>query len=77
VAVPVPAEFTAETVKFVEVRLTLGVPLITQVVALILSPEGSAGEMVQEVTPPPLLFSVVGVTVIKLPTTPLVPVALA
>ena len=76
-AVPVPAEFTAETVKFVEVRVTLGVPLITQVVALILSPEGSAGEIVQEVTPAPLLFSVVGVTVIKLPTTPLVPVALA
>jgi hypothetical protein len=43
----------AVTVKLVEARVTLGVPLITQVEELMLSPDGKAGEAVQDVMAEP------------------------
>ena len=51
-----------------------GVPLITHVVALIDSPEGSVGELEHAVIFAPLLASVDGVTDIEAPTDPVVPV---
>ena len=59
----------------VEVRVPVGVPLITQVVELIDAHAGSAGEAVQLVIAAPLLLSVVGVTDMATPTVPEVPVA--
>jgi hypothetical protein len=64
----------AVTVKLVEARVTLGVPLITQVEELMLSPDGKAGEAVHEVMAEPWLSKVLGVTAIAKPTLPLVPV---
>ena len=55
----------------------VGVPLITQVEALILAHAGSAGELEQAVTAAPLVVRVEGVTDIAEPTEPLVPVELA
>ena len=52
-----------------------GVPLITQLRVLIESPAGSAGATVQFVIAAPLLFSVVGLTLMAIPTVPLVPKA--
>ncbi len=69
-----PAELVAVTVKEVEARIAVGVPLIAQLDDEIESPAGSAGEMVQETAPPPLL-KVVGVTLIAALTMPEVPVA--
>jgi hypothetical protein len=48
-----PAELVAVTVKLVDARVTLGVPLITQVVALMVSPDGKLGEAVHEVIAEP------------------------
>jgi hypothetical protein len=53
VAEPVPAELVAVTVKLVEARVELGVPEITQVVLLMLSPDGRVGEAVHEVIAEP------------------------
>ena len=54
-----------------------GVPLITQVVLLICSGAGRAGEIVQLVMADPLLFKVDGVTDIALPAFTEVPVEAA
>jgi hypothetical protein len=48
-----PAELVAVTVKLVAARVTLGVPEITQVVLLMLSPDGKLGEAVHEVIAEP------------------------
>ena len=61
VELPLPTAFVAVTVKVADERIALGVPLITQVLALIESPVGSAGVIEQPVTLEPLLFKVVGV----------------
>jgi hypothetical protein len=53
VAEPVPAEFVAVIVKLVAASVALGVPLITQVVALMLSPDGKLGEALQPVIAEP------------------------
>jgi hypothetical protein len=53
VAEPVPAELVAVIVKLVEASVTLGVPLITQVVLLMLSPDGKLGEALQPVIAEP------------------------
>jgi hypothetical protein len=74
VADPLPTEFVAVTVYEVEERTPLGVPLITQVVGAIESPTERTGDVVQFVIEAPRLLRVVGVTVIKVPTDPLVPV---
>jgi hypothetical protein len=59
----------------VVVRVAAGVPLITQVEALITSPAGSAGVEVQFEIAAPLPARVVGAILIATPTVPLVPVA--
>ena len=69
-----PAELVAVTVKEVEARIAVGVPLIAQLDDEIESPPGSAGEIVQETAPPPSL-NVVGFTLIAALTMPEVPVA--
>jgi hypothetical protein len=74
VAEPVPAELVAVIVKIGEASVTLGVPLITQVVLLMVSPDGRVGEAVHEVIAEPWLSRVLGVTDIGEPTLPLVPV---
>lgn len=56
-------------------RVALGVPEITQVKLLILSPALSAGVVVQLVMLAPLVLRVVGVTLMAVPTVPLVPLA--
>lgn len=61
VVVPVPPALVAETVKVVVGVTAVGVPLIAPVDESILKPAGSDGEIVQEVTAPPLA---VGVTVV-------------
>jgi hypothetical protein len=73
VELPLPTAFVAVTVKVAEESIALGVPLITQVLALIESPVGSAGVIEQPVTLEPLLFKVVGVTVIGTSHCPEVP----
>jgi hypothetical protein len=70
-----PAEFVAVTVKAVEGKVTVGVPLITQVELSIDSPAGKAVVVVQDEIAAPRLFKVVGFTDIATPTDPLVPVA--
>jgi hypothetical protein len=65
----------ATTEYAVEVKVPVGVPEITQVEVLILSPTESAGVATQLVIAAPLLLSVVGVTDIATPTVPEVPVA--
>ena len=57
------------------VRVAAGVPLITQVEALITSPAGSAGVDWQLVIAEPLLASTVGVTVIVTLSGTVVPLA--
>jgi hypothetical protein len=56
------------------VRVALGVPEMIQVVALIFSPEGRAGVVLQANISEPLLFKIVGVTLISKPNEPVVPV---
>ncbi len=68
-----PPPLVAVTVKVVSERRAEGVPEITQVVFEMESPVGSAGEMVQLVSPPPLFSE--GVTVMADPQVPVVPVA--
>ena len=68
-----PAEFVAVTVYEVEVRVAVGVPLITHVELLILRVPGRAGETVQFVIAAPLVARVVGETDIAAPTGPEVP----
>ena len=53
----------------------VGVPLITQVEALMLKPAGSAGELVQLVIEVAFELRVVGVTVMEAFVNPVVPVA--
>jgi hypothetical protein len=57
----------------VEERTPFGVPLITQLTGSIESPTERRGEVVQFVIGAPRLFRIVGITVIRLPTDPLVP----
>ena len=52
----------------------VGVPEITQEELFIEAQAGRAGEAAQVVTDAPFVFKVEGVTLIKLPTLPLVPV---
>lgn len=61
VVVPVPPALFAETVYVVVEVTAVGVPLIAPVEESIFKPAGSDGEIVQEVTAPPLA---VGVTVV-------------
>ena len=65
----------AVTVNAVEAKVTVGVPLMTQVELSIDSPAGKAVVVVQEEIAAPLLFKVVGDTDISTATFPLVPVA--
>ncbi len=67
-----PAELVAVTVKAVEGRFTVGVPLITHVELSIESPAGRTGLVEQSEIAAPRLFKVVGVTDIATPTDPLV-----
>jgi hypothetical protein len=69
-----PAELVAVTVKLVAARVALGVPEITQVEELMVSPDGKLGEALQPVIAEPWLLSVLGVMDIAAPTLPLVPV---
>lgn len=59
----------------VVVRVSVGVPEMTQVDGLMLSPSGSEGDVTQFVISAPLLFSVVGTTDNDVPTFPETPVA--
>jgi hypothetical protein len=52
-AEPDPAEFVAVTVKLVGARVAVGVPEITQVEELMVSPDGKLGEAVHEVIAEP------------------------
>ena len=61
VVVPVPPALVADTVYIVVEVTAVGVPLIAPVEESIFRPAGSDGEIVQEVTAPPLA---VGVTVV-------------
>ena len=54
-AVDEPAELVAVTVYSVEAKTAEGVPLITQVVLLMESPPGRAGEIVQLVIAAPFV----------------------
>ena len=74
-AVDVPAEFVAVTVNSEEAKVTVGVPLITQVELSIERPAGKVVVVVQEEIAAPRLFKVVGDIDISTPTIPLVPVA--
>jgi hypothetical protein len=71
----VPALLVALTVYSVADDVTAGVPEITQVVGLIESPDKSVGDIAQFVIVAPWSLSAVGVTVIAVPTEPVVPVA--
>jgi hypothetical protein len=62
-------------VKLVSANVEVGVPLITHVVALIVSPAGSVGEALHPEIAAPLLLRVVGETDIAVPTEPVAPVA--
>jgi hypothetical protein len=73
VALEDPAELVTAIVKIVEARVTVGVPLITQVEAFMDRPLGRAGEAEQAVIVAPWLFKVVGATDMETPTLPLVP----
>ncbi len=75
VAVPVPAELVAVIVNDVEGKAAVGVPLMTQVLSLMLRPEGKAAEALHMVIEAPLVCRFVGETDMTLPTDPLVPVA--
>ena len=75
VAVEDPTEFTEVTVNAVEAKVTVGVPLITQVELSIERPEGNAVVVEHDEIAAPRLFKVVGDTDIATPTDPLVPVA--
>ena len=77
VAVDDPAELVAVIVQLVVDKVPVGVPLITQVVALMLAHTGRVGELEQAVTLAPFAVSVEGVTDIAVPTNPLFPVELA
>lgn len=59
--VVLPAKLVASTLYFVEEERTVGVPVISQVVAFILKPAGMVGEIVQEVGVPP---DIVGVSAV-------------
>ena len=74
-AVDDPAELVAITVNTVEAKVTVGVPLITQVELSIERPAGNAVLVEQDEIAAPRLFKVVGVTDIATPKDPLVPVA--
>ncbi len=75
VAVPVPAELVAVIVNDVEGKAAVGVPLMTQVLSLMLRPEGKAAEALHMVIEAPLSKRVVGEMDMATPTLPLVPVA--
>jgi hypothetical protein len=62
VEAPLPAEFCGVIVNVVEAKVTVGMPLISQVDWLIESPVGRAGEMEQVVMEAPLVSLVVGDT---------------
>lgn len=70
-----PVAFCARTLKTVGLIGATGVPLITQVVALIVKPLGRPGSIKQAVMTAPLFTRADGVTLIGTPTEPLVPVA--
>ena len=74
-AVDDPTEFTAVTMNAVESRVTVGVPLITQVKLSIEIPAGKEVVVVQDEIATPRSFNVVGVIDIAKPKAPLVPVA--
>ncbi len=74
-AVDDPAELVAVTVKAVEAKVTVGIPLITQVELSIDSPAGNAVVVEHDEISAPRIFKVVGDTDIATPTNPLVPVA--
>jgi len=61
------------TVKVVGERRAVGVPEITQFEVLIVTPVGSAGNIVQLCAGAPLVLKVVGATVIRLLIAPFVP----
>jgi hypothetical protein len=69
-----PAEFVAMTLKIVGAIAPEGVPLITQVVVLRVSPAGREGVTLQLVIAAPWLFKVLGVMAIETPTVPFVPI---
>ena len=66
-AVDDPTEFTAVTVNSEEARVTVGVPLITQVELSIERPAGKAVVVVQDEITAPRSFNVVGVIDIAKP----------
>ena len=68
-----PTELLAVILYAVLAIVTVGIPEITQVLVLSVSPAGRVGEAVQLVMVAPLLLSVVGVTLILLPRVPTVP----
>ena len=72
------AEFESEelltvTVNVEEARIADGVPEISQVVLLMDAQDGSAGETMQLESGSPPPFKVEGVTIIGIPTFPLLP----
>ena len=69
-----PAEFVAVIVNEVAESVEVGVPEITHEELFIEAQAGRAGEAAQVVTDAPLILKVEGVTLIELPTLPLVPV---
>jgi hypothetical protein len=74
-----PAELVAINVYEVELKMPVGVPEITQVVAFTVAHEGSAVVppfIAQPVILAPLPLTVVGLTDMAVPTIPAVPVAL-
>ena len=73
-AVDEPAEFVAVTENAVEARVTVGVPLMTQVELSIERPKGKVVVIHDEIAAP-RSFNVVGDIDISTPTIPLVPVA--
>ena len=70
-----PTELVAVTINAVEAKVTVGVPLMTQVELSIERPAGSGVKVEQSVITAPRLFKVVGDTDIATPKAPLVPVA--
>ncbi len=74
-AVDEPAEFVAVTENAVVARVTIGVPLMTQVELSIERPAGNAVAVVQDEIAAPRSFNVGGDIDISTPTIPLVPIA--
>ena len=72
-ALAVPTALVTTTLNDLSERVISGIPLITQVLASMDSPEGSKGVVVQFVIVAPLSLNVTGMTLMDCPTNPEVP----